>query len=374
VSTHALSSNEADALAALRERPAPLARELAKELAARGFPNRRSEAWKYSDLREAIRGLDTTILADWHKFFPFGPEPDGTELAPSEPDFQARWAAAMQSNATVYRVEPGQERTIELDVEAYAGFGHATTIIRVGEGGICRLRERYISEANSLGNHVLHLVLQQGAALDRIVIQDESDGAVILSTAYVSLAQQARLQQTILAQGAKLVRLETHVRHPGGGAEVRLDGLYVLGGSRHADLTSVVTHEGRDGATTELTKGVVRDRARGVFQGKIVVAEGADGTDARMGHHALLLSDRAEVDAKPELEIFADDVSCAHGNTVGALDEEAMFYAQSRGMPEDEARAMLIEAFLGEVVDRIEHEGAREACRAWVVRKLRGEA
>ncbi|HZZ36682.1 MAG TPA: SufD family Fe-S cluster assembly protein, partial [Caulobacteraceae bacterium] len=89
---------------------------------------------------------------------------------------------------------------------------------------------------------------------------------------------------------------------------------------------------------------------------------------------ALVLSDRAEVDAKPELEIYADDVACAHGNTVGALDEEALFYAEQRGIPEDAARAMLTEAFVGEVVDRIEHEGAREVVRAWVAEKLRAAA
>jgi Fe-S cluster assembly protein SufD len=90
-----------------------------------------------------------------------------------------------------------------------------------------------------------------------------------------------------------------------------------------------------------------------------------------MGHHALILSARAEVDAKPELEIYADDVSCAHGNTVGALDEEALFYAEQRGIPENEARAMLTEAFIGEVIDRIAHDGAREAARAWAVQRLR---
>ncbi len=118
----------------------------------------------------------------------------------------------------------------------------------------------------------------------------------------------------------------------------------------------------------------MRGQARAVFQGRIVVSEGADRTDARMGHHALILSDRAEVDAKPELEIYADDVSCAHGNTVGAIDEQALFYAQQRGIPEAEARAMLTEAFVGEVVDRIEHDGARDVARAWVAERLRAGA
>jgi Fe-S cluster assembly protein SufD len=125
-----------------------------------------------------------------------------------------------------------------------------------------------------------------------------------------------------------------------------------------------------DGTTGQLTKGVADDQARGVFQGRIVVAPGADRTDARMGHHALILSDRAEIDAKPELEIYADDVACAHGNTVGALDEEALFYARQRGLTEAEARALLMGAFLAEVVDRIEHAGARDIAAAWLAARL----
>ncbi len=143
-----------------------------------------------------------------------------------------------------------------------------------------------------------------------------------------------------------------------------------MGERRHTDLTTVVEHRGLNGATSQLAKGVVTGRARGVFQGRIVVAKGADGTDARMRHAALILSEGAEIDSKPELEIYADDVQCAHGNTIGALDEEVLFYIRSRGIPEAAARAMLTEAHLGEVVERIEHEGAREAVRAFVAEKL----
>jgi len=197
-----------------------------------------------------------------------------------------------------------------------------------------------------------------------------SGAAVSVSQAEIVLGAAARLGQTVLAAGARRQRIETRVSHPGAGAAVRLDGVYLLADKRHADITTVVTHAGVDGVTDQLVKGVVADQSRGVFQGRIVVAQGADKTDARMGHHALILSDRAEVDAKPELEIYADDVVCAHGNTVGALDEEALFYARQRGIPEAQARAMLTLAFLNEVVDRIEHAGAREAARAWVVRHL----
>jgi Fe-S cluster assembly protein SufD len=194
---------------------------------------------------------------------------------------------------------------------------------------------------------------------------------VSVSTAEVRLSPGAAFSQTVLTSGARLQRLETHVRHPGAGAAVRLDGVYVLAGARHADLTTAVEHEGLNGTTSQLTKGAVRDTARGVFQGRITVREGADGTDARMGHHALILSDRAEVDAKPELEIWADDVSCAHGNTVGSLDPDALFYAQARGMDESTAKALLTEAFLGETLDRMEHEGAREIARGWLQARLR---
>jgi Fe-S cluster assembly protein SufD len=174
----------------------------------------------------------------------------------------------------------------------------------------------------------------------------------------------------VITSGARRQRIETRLAQGGGGATARLDGVYLLGGQRHADITTVVTHEAVGGATQQLTKGVVTGQARGVFQGRITVAPGADKTDARMGHHALILSERAEVDAKPELEIFADDVACAHGNTVGALDEDALFYAEQRGVPKPEAKAMLTEAFVGEVVDRIGHDGAREAVRAWVAERL----
>ena len=119
-----------------------------------------------------------------------------------------------------------------------------------------------------------------------------------------------------------------------------------------------------------MCKGVATDRARAVFQGQIVVRPGADGTDARMRHDALLLSDTAEVDAKPELEIFADDVQCAHGNTIGALDEEALFYIASRGVPEAQAKALLMQGFVGEVAERIAHEGAREIISAFVSSRL----
>ncbi|MDI1365999.1 MAG: Fe-S cluster assembly protein SufD, partial [bacterium] len=239
-------------------------------------------------------------------------------------------------------VAPGQTLTV---LESYEGQGSGGYLANIG----------------------LDFSIGEGARLERIVLVDDLADAVTVSTAEVSLAPGARYAQTILTSGARRQRIETHVAHPGAQADLRLDGIYLLDGQRHADL---VTHAGADGTTSQLTKGMVSDQARGVFQGRIIVQPGADQTDARMGHHALILSDKAEVDAKPELLIFADDVACAHGNTVGALDEQAIFYARQRGIPELEARTMLTEAFVGEVVERIEHAAAREIARAWVARRL----
>ena len=218
------------------------------------------------------------------------------------------------------------------------------------------------------------LEVERDAHLTRIILVDEPADAILVSEARVILHPGATFHQTVLTTGGKRQRIETVVTHPGAGGSVRMDGVYLLGDRRHADITTEVTHARPDGVTDQLVKGCVSGQARAVFQGRIVVARGADKTDARMGHHGLILSERAEIDAKPELEIYADDVACAHGNTVGALDEEAIFYARSRGIPEAEARAMLTQAFVGEVVDRIEHEGARDVARVWVAKQLGGVA
>ncbi len=186
----------------------------------------------------------------------------------------------------------------------------------------------------------------------------------------MTLAAGGRYRQTVLTTGAKLQRFETRLNHHAQGADARLDGLYLLNGARHADLTSVVDHVQANGTTSQLTKGVARDSSHGVFQGKIVVQRGADDTDARMSHNALIAGERADISAKPELIIYADEVQCAHGNTVGTLDEAALFYMQARGITAEEARALLTEAFLNEVVDRIEQDDVREVVSQWLTERL----
>lgn len=324
------------------------------------LPSRRDEDWRWTDLRGLLRALP-----------PAAPAHDG--------DVSAGPFAALADAETVFvngRRVAGTEATtgvvalrfVALAEQTSQGASHAL-VVRPGESLV--LLESHEGHAKGYVTDVaLDIAVGEGASLERIVLVDDDAEAVNVVTAEVALAPGARFAQTVLTSGARRQRIETRVSHPGAHADVRLDGAYLLDAQRHADLTSVVTHAGVDGTTSQLTKGMVTDQARGVFQGRIVVSPGADQTDARMGHHALILSEKAEIDAKPELLIFADDVSCAHGNTIGALDEDALFYAEQRGIPQAEAKAMLTVAFVGEVVDRIAHDGAREIAAAWAARKL----
>lgn len=326
------------------------------------FPSRRVEAWKYSDLRRWLREA---------------PEPSVTAVVVDGGPFEALGGDALAfGNGRPVGADAfvgAGEQTLRLRfVSDAVGTGHtAAARISARPGARLLLLESHEGSGSAyVAHNRLEIDVAPGAEVERIVLVDEPEDAISVTEVSVRLGDGARYAQTVVATGAKLQRLETRVAHPGHGAEVRMDGLYALAGARHADLTSVVDHRGPDGLTSQLTKGVVRDTARGVFQGRIEVQRGADATDARMGHHALILSERGEVDAKPELIIYADDVQCAHGNTIGNLDESALFYMQQRGIGPDEARALMTQAFLIEVVDRIGHEGARGAVREWLTARL----
>jgi Fe-S cluster assembly protein SufD len=260
------------------------------------LPNRRVEAWRYSDLRQAI-GAEPHVLRE------------GRDI--------------------IERLAPGTQR---MSIPA----------------GESRVFVERMDDDRYLDARSFDFTLGEGASLTRIVIQ--SGGATPLAMARVRLSAGAKLKQFVLAEGAKLSRIETDVSIEGEGADVELNGVYLCDAGRHADLTSVIEHKVGGGQTRQLIKGVAKRGGRGVFQGKIVVAHGAQKTDARQYHHGMLLEDGAEIFAKPELLIHADDVQCAHGNTAGGLDESALFYLRSRGVPEVQARGLLVEAFLAEAI------------------------
>ncbi|MCA0367841.1 MAG: Fe-S cluster assembly protein SufD [Proteobacteria bacterium] len=329
---------------------------------AKTFPSRRDEAWKYSDLKRYLRAA---------------PEPSPTaEVGAPGPFYDLDGEAVVFANGRALGVTDfiaSGEQTLRLRyVSDAVGTGHtASARVSARAGARLVLLETHEGSGSAyVAHNRLELDVAAGAEVTRVVLVAEPEDAISIAEAHVKVEAGGVYRQTIIATGARLQRIETRITHYAQGAHVQADGLYLLNGSRHADLTSVVRHVEHDGTTSQLIKGVARDTARGVFQGKIVVERGADGTDARMGHHALIASERAEIDAKPELIIYADDVQCAHGNTVGTLDESALFYMQQRGVPAEEARALLTQAFLIEVIDRIEHEGAREVTREWLTARL----
>lgn len=277
------------------------------------LPTRRNEAWKYSDLRAAI---DESV-----QFALSRGRDDKAVIAAHRRGGVVGALAAQAGNIEEVRVAAG-EAVVRIDRPSYSNL-HPT---------------------------LLDIDVQQGGSLTRVVIQSGRANDIHLDAASVRLAAGAVFRQLVIAEGAKLARIETHVDIEGEGAEVELHGVYLCAEGRHADLTSVVTHKAANGKTKQLIKGVARKGGRGVFQGKIVVERAAQKTDARQHHHGMLLEDGAEIFAKPELMIHADEVACAHGNTAGGLDETALFYLRARGVPEAEARALLTEAFLLEAL------------------------
>jgi Fe-S cluster assembly protein SufD len=247
-----------------------------------------------------------------------------------------------------------------------SGPGHVRVLLVLEAGASLTLLEA--NETVGPRNAGVEIVLGAGAALEHVRIEQAGD-AVQVEEIAVSLAANARYRAHFANFGSKLSRTELHIVLDGEGAETRLSGVSVLNG-RHADVTSFVTHAVGNTQSTQLFKYVAGGHARGVYQGKVTVAHGANGSDSRQTAKGLLLEDRAEIDLKPELEILADDVKCAHGAAVGDLDAESLFYLRSRGIPEAEARALLMRAFLGDAVDEIEDEGIRASVWAKVEEAL----
>jgi Fe-S cluster assembly protein SufD len=231
------------------------------------------------------------------------------------------------------------------------------------DGARAHVIERYRVVNDASGGHFVlnEFGLQQGAQLQRTVLQYAAQKAVVSKHSIIHAAGENSIRQTTLAGGARLARLETGVLLKGENSRVQMNAAYRLLGDSHGDITTRIQHAKPDSVSEQIIRGVVCDQARGAFQGRIEVARDAQKTDARMRHDALLFSDRGEVNAKPELEIYADDVQCAHGNTVGALDDRALFYMRQRGIPEIQARAMLTEAFIDVALEGLDEAHRPEA-------------
>jgi len=219
-------------------------------------------------------------------------------------------------------------------------------------------------------NAVTEVVLEPGAVVEHYKIQNEADSAFHLALLDVRQDRESRFSSHVFALGSHIARHEVRVNLEGEGADVSLDGLYMPRRDQHHDNPVLVVHAAPRATSRQLYKGVVDEHGHGVFNGHIVVRPGAAGTDARQTNKNLLLSDDAEIDTRPRLEILTDDVKCAHGAAVGRLDEEALFYLRSRGVPEQTARAILTYAFAREMVDLIPLEPLRARVENLVADRL----
>lgn len=370
----------------------PRRERLFEAFAKTGLPHRRIEGWRWSDFRAAVKTLDaskTPAAADplagevaTLRFTPAGytaPKslPPGLRLLPKEDvqaaggaeDFPLGALAAALSNGTLL-AEVSGEAPVHLHM-VFSGPGaiNASRIVFLLRPGA----ELHVSESHlggaALSAALIEFTLQKGARLHRTVYQKGGAGEAQAITALIEQDAEAHTTQTVLAFGAGVTRLETYLTHRETGSNAELNAAYLAGKGYHCDLTSQVRHGARACITRQVTKGAVLDGGRGVFQGKFIVPRNSgQQSDASMQHNALLLEEGAEVFAKPELEILADDVQCAHGNTSGALDANQLFYLRQRGIPLEKARALLTEAFIAEALEAAgEHEDVlRNEASKWL--------
>jgi Fe-S cluster assembly protein SufD len=251
--------------------------------------------------------------------------------------------------------------SLATDLHGRAVAFHPRHSVALAQGSRLTLLEIGIGDGVYLHNPVATVAVAKEAALTHLRIQNEDPKAFVLSTLYADVAEGGSYDSFTLAVGGRLSRAEIHARLGGPNAIAHLNAAQILAGSQHADFTTIISHDAPNCASRQTVKTVLAGHARGVFQGKIEVARAAQKTDGYQMNQALLLSPDAEMDSKPQLEIYADDVKCSHGATVGAIDAEQLFYLRSRGVPEAEARQMLVRAFLAEALDPISNEAGRAA-------------
>jgi Fe-S cluster assembly protein SufD len=393
-----------------------------------GLPHRRVEDWKYTDLRALMReakplaappdaqatarGKHAGALLDAGEAFrivfvdgAFVPELSDTavleeglsvtslaaalagdvgeltqhlgKLAPTS-DVAVALNTAFMGDGAVIQVRAGAAIKKPLQLVFVASekptANFTRSLMLVGKGARVMLLETHEGPAGSAyqANTALEVFVGDEAHVDHVKVIGDGADALHISTLAAAVGARARFNTFSFVSGGAIVRNQLFLKFDGEGTVANIGGATLLKGRQHADTTLVANHVARGCQSREVFKSVLDDEAHGVFQGRIVVRPGAQQTDAKMMTRALLLSEQAEADSKPELEIFADDVQCGHGATAGAMDDELKFYLMARGIPAAEAEALLIQAFLGEAIESIEHAGMRETLNERVATWLRG--
>jgi Fe-S cluster assembly protein SufD len=372
----------------------------AEEALGLSLPSRRDEAWKWTDLKRLIdrayvtgvalampkdveRLIASAPLAALHvqrivvvngvlQSWPLGMVVSTDAPAIVHDDPLLTLNAKLKAKVIALSFEGNVDQPVEvLHVTTAEGAAIASRLhIAVAAGASATVIETFVGEGEYLNNPVTTIDVAKGARLDRVKIETESAKAQHLSQVIVTLAANAILNDFTLTSGAMLNRQNGVVEYHGENASAKVSGSYLLRGAQHADTALIIDHKVPHCMSRELFKCVMADKSRGIFQGKVIVARDAQKIDGKQSSHALLLSETAEFDAKPELEIYADDVVCGHGTTCGDLNHDHLFYLKSRGIPEMEARAMLVEAFVAEAIETVENEAVRDALMGLVQERM----
>ncbi len=352
------------------------------ELKEQGLPTPKLERWKYTNLLPLVKnfgaelGASDVVYEDPDKLVQnmgvlFEDAPrwliDVLSQAPVRDDM-ALWhlCNAYIRDGVVIDVPAGEivDKPVEITITGHDGaFFVPRTVFRLGEGAELTVIEFHKGEGRYWNNRVTNVIVGPNARMRHYRIQENSADAVYTQNTHVQIERDGTYEGFTLAAGAALSRNQIHAELSGSNATCDVSGINILRGSQHGDTTLEIEHKAPHCTSHQFIRSVLGDQAHGVFQGKVYVSRGADKTDADQLSNALLLSEGAEMDTKPELEIYAEDVKCSHGATTGKLEDESLFYLRSRGVPEDQARALLIEAFVDEVADKLGDEAVREIVR-----------
>jgi Fe-S cluster assembly protein SufD len=387
-----------------------------------GLPHRRVEEWKYTDLRAmmrevlplagapdaaalarakaalasvAVEGATKLVLVDGV----FAAELSdtagleaGVSLQTLREALEAGKAELLETTATdpmlalntalvtdgvIVTVGGGVKLSRPLQIVHVATASKASRASRshvvLGNGAQATLIETIVAAEGATAyqaNDAIAIVVGDDAALSTIRLMRDAADATNITSALITVGAKSKLNIFNMTSGGSLSRLQGFITLAGEDSDLAINGVNLLRDKQHGDLTLVVDHAVPGCTSRENFRAVLDDRAHSVFQGRIIVKPDAQKTDGKMMTRALLLSDEAEADNKPELEIFADDVSCGHGATSGALDESLLFYLRARGLREKQAQALLIQAFVGEAIEAIEDEALRErvidTAQAWL--------
>lgn len=345
-------------------------RELAfAAFSAKGFPTQKDEDWKYTN-------VSTVAAEQWSV-------DSGRANVPAALDMELLKRFSFKRNGftalnlafadlAVLTIEKDTvvDEPIELNfaaVEGTAIFPHV--IVVAGSGSKATLVESYSTPGKGFTNAAIQIFVEDNAKLTHYRVQKDSPEAFHYAATEVTLAHGV-YDSTNINLGGALSRHDVELKFTSEGGEAWVDGLYMLNGTQHADTHSIIDHQVPNCVSHQNYKGVMNDKSRAVFNGKVFVRENAHGTDAQQSNKNLLLSGDARVDTKPQLEIFNDDVKCAHGATVGQLEEEELFYLLTRGLPENLARNLLTYGFAEEIIRKIGIESIKSELDAAVLNRL----